>query len=68
MKTPPMKCMLGLMLLLAGAELFAAGQIEALAEAEAGVMLEGEHVFWSSREGGVGGAMRINAQQFYRMR
>jgi hypothetical protein len=41
-------------------------QIEALAEADGGVMLVGEHFFWSSREGGAGGAIQINAQQLHR--
>jgi hypothetical protein len=44
-----MKCVFSLMLL--------------LVEAEAGVMLVGEHFSGSSREGGAGGAMQINAQQ-----
>ena len=37
--------------------------VEVLADAQGGVMLVGEHFFWSSREGGVGEQMQIKAQQ-----
>ena len=37
-------------------------QVEVLADARGGVMLVGEHFFWSSWEGGAGGQMQIKAQ------
>jgi hypothetical protein len=41
--------------------------VEVLADAQGGVMLVGEHFFWSSREGGAGEQMQIKAQQLNRV-